>query len=560
VKKAILFMLGFIFVFCSQLTIPAAGPSYKVNGNINIFMAIENANLDGVKNIVTKEGFKINFMTKLKLNGKSLKITPLHYAIYVLKISGLFEKKQENSVNIINYLIDQKSDVNAKDSRGDRPLHYAARQGEQEVAKLLVQKGANIDARNIKLQTPRGILQKAGKKELLKDLRIISAVNAVKKGDLKKFKKYSRGLDVNEVKYKGKTFLHYAAEKKKFDIAKYLLDERGAKVVTVDIKNVDINNLFNRYKDLWNIVKAVIESNSLGKVKEIFDRYPRIVKDINSMRDESGSTFLHMAAEKGNLAIIKFLIKKGAKASLRNFKGDHPHDMAKSEKIKKYLKSEFLKERKKTKKLRENLKFAIKYSDLNKVKKLLGKKDLKNYDLSDEKSGYPLLFQAIESDKSDIVKYLVDEKKVFLQWKVPGGFTPLHRAVFKNKLDIVKYLVQKGANKEAKDDRGWTPLHTAVKKDFLPIVTYLVENGANIEAKDESKRTPLHIAVKYESSDSFEFLVEKGANKEAKDKSGKTPLDLVERLNPTNIEKYLKKQKKKPKRPKSRPKKRPRNG
>lgn len=52
-------------------------------------------------------------------------------------------------------LINNGADVNARNIQNDTPLHWAAFYGSPEVAKLLIESGANLKALNAKGETPR---------------------------------------------------------------------------------------------------------------------------------------------------------------------------------------------------------------------------------------------------------------------------------------------------------------------------------------------------------------------------------------------------------------------
>jgi len=49
---------------------------------------------------------------------------------------------------IFKYFIKQNADVNIPDDRGDTPLHYTAKKGLPAYAKILIEHGADLDARN----------------------------------------------------------------------------------------------------------------------------------------------------------------------------------------------------------------------------------------------------------------------------------------------------------------------------------------------------------------------------------------------------------------------------
>jgi hypothetical protein len=54
----------------------------------------------------------------------------------------------EGHVDVARYLIEHGADVNGRAVNGATPLMLAARSGQIEIAKLLIDKGADIDARN----------------------------------------------------------------------------------------------------------------------------------------------------------------------------------------------------------------------------------------------------------------------------------------------------------------------------------------------------------------------------------------------------------------------------
>ena len=54
-------------------------------------------------------------------------------------------------------LCDNKADVNVQDHDGDTPLHWAAIEGYLEICDLLIEHGADVNAVNIKGQTPLDI-------------------------------------------------------------------------------------------------------------------------------------------------------------------------------------------------------------------------------------------------------------------------------------------------------------------------------------------------------------------------------------------------------------------
>jgi len=50
--------------------------------------------------------------------------------------------------NIVSYLLDEGADVNSATQRGETPLHYAARAAKPNIMKLLLDNGAELDAKS----------------------------------------------------------------------------------------------------------------------------------------------------------------------------------------------------------------------------------------------------------------------------------------------------------------------------------------------------------------------------------------------------------------------------
>jgi ankyrin repeat protein len=63
-------------------------------------------------------------------------ITPLHWAVFA------------GNTEVAALLIQEGADVNARDVNQKTPLHWAASRGMTEVAALLIEKGADVNALN----------------------------------------------------------------------------------------------------------------------------------------------------------------------------------------------------------------------------------------------------------------------------------------------------------------------------------------------------------------------------------------------------------------------------
>jgi len=141
----------------------------KFHRKTPLYVAVENNHLSIVKLLVEK-GADVNLSDEKNKN-------PLYIAIEDTDDEKHRKKHKDPNVriNIIKYLIEKEADINIADNTGISPLIIALNYDEEDIVKLLVEKGANVNAEtvnkpdlNILAQTPLTTAISKGKLAMVK--------------------------------------------------------------------------------------------------------------------------------------------------------------------------------------------------------------------------------------------------------------------------------------------------------------------------------------------------------------------------------------------------------
>uniref|UniRef100_A0A7M4EFF9 Ankyrin 3 n=1 Tax=Crocodylus porosus TaxID=8502 RepID=A0A7M4EFF9_CROPO len=215
--------------------------------------------------------------------------------------------------------------------------------------------------------------------------------------------------------------------------------------------------------------------------------------DINAV-NASYETLLHIAAANGQIAVMEYLIKKGAKLEVKDSQGKTPLHRA-----------------------------AEKGHD-DAVKVLL-QAGAYIYSL-DEAAKTPLHLAAQNHHSHILNRILKEEAKRYRN----QHNTALHLAVQAGAVSITSQLLSKGMNANIASQGDQTPLHIAAFHNKEALVDILINAGAKINAVTKELVTPLHIASQRGNADVAQKLLQHKANVNVKDKQSKTPLHLATEL------------------------------
>jgi ankyrin repeat protein len=243
------------------------------------------------------------------------------------------EQPDEHTKEIVKLLIAKGADINARDKDGITPLFWAARNHQYEVAKLLIAKGADVNTRNNFGNTPLtwAMGHQEEEEETSLTAKLLTAELLL-----------AEGANVNARDNNGVTSLHEAASYHRREVAEFLIS-KGADINAKDnnsittlhraasnnnhevaelliTKGADINarNKNRNTPLLLTLIESGNNSTSdLLMVKLLITKGA----DINA-KDKYGKTSLFSIFY--NLEVLKFLITKGADINVRDKEGNTP--------------------------------------------------------------------------------------------------------------------------------------------------------------------------------------------------------------------------------------------
>ena len=425
---------------------------------------------------------------------------------------------QGGQLEIAKLLKEQEANINAKDKDGNNALHFACLSGSVEMTNWLLDVcKLDIETKGLYERTPFLYAAQKGKLAIAKLLKERGAnIYATdKNGDnALHWVCWSSGseamitwlldeckLDIETKGYEQMTPFLCAMVKGKLGIAK-LLRQRGANV------NAEDKNGFNA------LHLACLFSGNVEMVTWLLD----VCKiDLKTKGWAEKTPFL-CAAGKGKLGIAKLLRQRGANIKAEDKRGYNALHFACLFSNSVAMVTWLLDICKigietKTNEERTSFLFAAQGGQLE-IAKLLKKRGA-NIHAKNEYGNNALHFACLWSKSVAMVKWLLDECKIDLEAKGYEQNTPFLCAVGGGHLPIAKLLRQRGANLNARDKNRNNALHRAcLFSHSIEMVTWLLDMcHIGIEAKGgEYKNTPFICAANKGQLEIAKLLKDRGAN------------------------------------------------
>jgi ankyrin repeat protein len=184
---------------------------------------------------------------------------------------------------------------------------------------------------------------------------------------------------------------------------------------------------------------------------------------------------------------------------------------------------------------REDLIFAVRFDQVDRVKELLGRGV--SIDITEPIRGETLLMIALREDSKKVFQALLNHKDIKLEARASNGDTILMLASYLGNFPFVKALVEHDAEI---NQVGWCALHYAAAGGNKEIVALLLEKSAYIDAESPNKTTPLMMAARSGKHLIVNLLLEEGADPFLKNDLGLTALDFAIEVEQREIAAVLK--------------------
>lgn len=398
-----------------------------------------------------------------------------------LKDDSLIYAAEDNSVDIIKYLVEQGKDIEKRlndYSDGCTALRMASQVNSIESVELLCKLGANVNVNSI-YGTPIYIAALEGNLEVIKILL-----------------KY--GANINYITEDGSTAYEAAVYKGYKDIAEYLLKngadpnlafiKRGGKIPSIWYACASKNEAYKAAKIENSGEEPLFCDGECCMDKIHYKNFKREKADVvnkwlkdNDMplpdEEYKFTWFEYAVLNDSTTETIKFLLSLG---------------------ISPYASSSY--------EWNTIIEFAAMYGRLDVIKFLLEN----GYDHETFLKDDSLIFAA-SNDFTDIIEYLIKEGKDINQsFGKEMGYTALREAAYLNNTESVELLCKLGADVNISNKYD-TPLYSAAAEGNFETVKILVSYGADVNKASKYGITPYEISEEYGHNQVATYLREHGA-------------------------------------------------
>lgn len=251
----------------------------------------------------------------------------------------LMTAARAGSVEAVKILLAGGADVNAKENyRGQTALMWAAAERHPDVVKLLLEHGADWKVQSVARETSMPKLSAASSVTPMARGGLAAFHFAAREGDLETARvMLDAGVDINQLDADGTTGLVTSILNKRYSYAKFLLDHgadpnladtrgRAALYAAIDMRNQDYSAMPAHKEDdplpSLDLIRALLERGANPNAQLTKFLPGRSGMDLGDTALGAGSTPLMRAARAGDAPVMRALLDKGADPNLTTKDGD----------------------------------------------------------------------------------------------------------------------------------------------------------------------------------------------------------------------------------------------
>ena len=396
---------------------------------------------------------------------------------------------ESGNIGQVKELIESNSDLlESKNNGGNTPLLLAALNGQIELFRYLLDKGANINAIN---NRGSSILNLAAYNGQIEMMDIILEL----------------GFDIDFTSITGFTPLIHATFMGQADAVKFLID-KGASLSIFD-------STYGGAPIHWSCVRANDET------RDILLSYGA---DLNLYSPSDSSTPIIWATYNGNLDATKWLVHHGVDPGQANPQGWttlHNAAMRGQVEIAEFLLDKGVDYNAADQHNTTPFMMAMQSGSIDMAQLFIEHGADVNAANAD---GETPLQTAVFGENIELIRLLIS-KGANVNVSSAAGSTPLFNSTYRDNPDITDLLLESGAQANTCNSEGYSPLNGAIIRGYDEIAELLVKHDADLGLRDNIyERTALHWAAIKGNMDISRLLVENGANINIEDKNQNTPL------------------------------------
>lgn len=406
--------------------------------------------------------------------------------------------------------------VAAVGSNGETPLHRAALWGHSDIVQYLLAQGADVNARDSAGRIP---LFEASTKAVAEMLVAHGADPLILRpdGGTVLLEAVSGGMPVELVAHLLSLGCNPNARTKDGTEAICLAATFGHAALVDLLLSHGVNP--DSRCCLWGtpLMGAIINGHC--------DTVDVLLRHEATLQDRDGDTPLHVAAAHNAVEMVRHLLARGAQVNAVNRKGQtplhqlagqvNPVDLEKQREMVDLLLAKGADPSIADHEGRTPVHEAIEFGD----------QFLWSHLLNHGGETDPFIVAAI-----GIPEWLYERGEadpMFAHMRDARGYTLVHWAAMRGHTRALSLLLQIQADVNARDHEGQTPLHIAVAHKEMSGAEWLLSHGAEVDAIDNDGSTPLMVAAYERAYDLMVLLMRHGADVGRKGHAGRTALHAV---------------------------------